>query len=96
MTLIMRSSNYRVIFQTKGTEMNTLEKRIEAIEQSIQANDFVPGLVYWRGKETLEEAKKRYEAQHNRPFTNDTPAIELVTVDASREGANREVVNFNW
>lgn len=76
--------------------MNTLEKRIEAIEQSIQANDFVPGLVYWRGKETLEEAKKRYEAQHNRPFTNDTPAIELVTVDASREGANREVVNFNW
>lgn len=73
-----------------------LETRIEAIEQSIQANDFVPVLVYWRGKETLEEAKKRYEAQHNRPFTNDTPAIELVTVDASREGANREVVNFKW
>ena len=76
--------------------MNTLEKRIEAIEQSIQANDFVPGLVYWRGKETLEEAKKRYEAQHNIPFTDNTPAIELVTVDASKEGGNREVVNFNW
>lgn len=76
--------------------MNTLEKRIEAIEQSIQANDFVPGLVYWRGKETLEEAKKRYEAQHNRSFGNDTPVVELVTVDASKEGGNREVVNFNW
>ena len=76
--------------------MNTLEKRIEAIEQSIQANDIVPGLVYWRGKETLEEAKKRYEAQHNRPFTNDTPVVELVTVDASKKGRNREVIDFNW
>lgn len=73
-----------------------LETRIEAIEQGIRDNDFVPGLIYWRGKETLEEAKARYESQHNIPFTNDTPAIELVTVDASREGANREVVNFNW
>jgi hypothetical protein len=76
--------------------MNALEKRIEVLEQNIQANDIVPALVYWRGKETLEEAKKRYEAQHNRPFTNDTPAIELVTVDTSKSGGNREVVNFNW
>ncbi|MCB1976381.1 MAG: hypothetical protein KDE66_05135, partial [Nitrosomonas sp.] len=62
----------------------------------IQANDFVPGLVYWRGKETLEQAKKRYEAQHNRPFGNDTPVVELVTVDASKKGRNREVIDFNW
>jgi hypothetical protein len=76
--------------------MNTLEKRIEALEQGIRDNDFVPGLIYWRGKETLEEAKKRYEEQHNRPFTNDTPLVEFVVVDASEEGGNREVVNFNW
>ena len=76
--------------------MNTLEKRIEAIEQSIQANDFVPGLVYWRGKETLEQAKARYESQHNIPFSSDTPVFEFVVVDASKEGGNREVVNFNW
>lgn len=76
--------------------MNALEKRIEAIELSIQANDVAPGLVYWRGKETLEEAKKRYEAQHNHPFTNDTPVVEFVVIDASKEGGMREVINFNW
>jgi hypothetical protein len=73
-----------------------LETRIEALEQGIRDNDFVPGLIFWRGKETLEEAKKRYEALHNIAFSDSTPVVELVTIDASSSGGNREVVNFNW
>jgi len=76
--------------------MNTLEKRIETIEQSVQANDFVPALIYTPQSEAIEAAKARHEAQHNKPFTNDTPVIEFVVVDASEEGGMREVVNFNW
>lgn len=74
--------------------MNTLEKRIEAIEQSIQANDFVPALIYTPRSEAIEAAKARYEALHNRPFTNDTPVFEFVVIDASEEGGMREVIDL--
>ncbi|MCO6426989.1 hypothetical protein [Nitrosomonas communis] len=51
----------------------------------------VPGLVYWPQGESFEEARERYRRQHGFDLPPDGHVVQLVAVDSSRGGNNREL-----
>lgn len=72
----------------------SLINRVKKLEQQADNNrEHVPGLVYWPQGETFEEARERYKRQHGFDLPLDGHVVQLVAVDASKEGNGREITS---
>ncbi|MDV6345402.1 hypothetical protein [Nitrosomonas sp. Is37] len=70
---------------------NNLKSRLDALEQHVDSlKKPIPALVIFAPK-TAEEARTEFKQQHGYDYPADGTIIRIVTVDASREGKNREV-----